>query len=326
MILAGLDQLRTESRMTQAYYYAKNSSRNVLSHIRQWLFFSIFFKLCILPASIDDVILFVELMAITSGYDHIKNLIGSIAFLHKVLDLPFERESFRLRLTLQSLKRKLARAPLQALPISIEHLQKMYQFVNLDDPADLAIWTSILVGFFGLFRKMNLVPEDLKDLDSFKILTRRKILLDNSRGVALILVNFAKNNQFGQKELVVPLISNKCRALDPVFHLNLLFSQTSAPPDSPAFTYKKQGRLQSVSYKTFTARLKSLLSQAGLSPEQYSGHSLRRGGASFLHACGASHLQIQASGDWASSVFTKYLYITLEQRLQSQMMMAQNIL
>ena len=44
LILAGLDQLRTESRMTQAYYYAKNSSRNVLSHIRQWLFFSIFFK------------------------------------------------------------------------------------------------------------------------------------------------------------------------------------------------------------------------------------------------------------------------------------------
>ena len=90
LIIAGLDQLRTESRMTQAYYYAKNSSRNVLSHIRQWLFCSIFFNLGVLPASIDDVILFVELMAISAGYDHIKNVIGSITFLHKVLDLPFE--------------------------------------------------------------------------------------------------------------------------------------------------------------------------------------------------------------------------------------------
>ena len=140
-------------------------------------------------------------MAIRAGYDHIKNVIGSITFLHKVLDLPFERESFRLRQTLQSLKRRLARAPLQALPISIVHLQKMYQFVNLNDPEDLAIWTSILVGFFGLFRKKNLVPEDLKDVDSFKILTRRNILLNTSKGVALVLVNFAKNNQFGQKEL-----------------------------------------------------------------------------------------------------------------------------
>ena len=318
--------MRTDSRMTQAFYHAKNSTRNILSHIRQWLYFSIFFNLCILPAAVEDLIVFAEIMAITSGYDHIKNVIGSLGFLHKVFDLPFDRDSFRLRLTLQSLKRRLARAPLQALPITIEHLKKMYKFVDLDNPEDLAIWSSILVGFFGLLRKKNLVPEDLKDLDPFKILTVRKILLDKSRGVALLLVNFAKNNQFGQKQLVVPLIRNGCQALDPVFHLNLLFSRTEAPLDSPAFSYRKRGRLHSVNYRTFTARLKSLLSQAGLSPEQYSGHSLRRGGASFLHASGASHLQIQACGDWASSVFTRYLYVTLEQRLQSQMMMAKNIL
>ena len=159
----------------------------------------------------DDVILFAELMAISSGYEHIKNVISSIGFLHKVLDLPFDRDSFRLRLTLQSLKRKLARAPLQALPISVEHLKLMYKHVNINDNEDLAIWSSILVGFFGLLRKKNLVPEDLNDLDSFKILTVRKVRLDLSRGVALLLVNFAKNNQFGQKQLVIPLIRNSCQ-------------------------------------------------------------------------------------------------------------------
>ena len=123
----------------------------------------------------DDVILFAELMAISSGYEHIKNVIGSIGFLQKVLDLPFDRDSFRLRLTLQSLKKKLARAPLQALPIFVEHLKLMYKHVYIDDNEDLAIWTSILVGFFGLLRKKNLVPEDLRDLDTFKILTVRKV-------------------------------------------------------------------------------------------------------------------------------------------------------
>ena len=324
-LVAGLEELKTDSRRTQAYYHAKNSSRNILSHIRQWLFFTIFFGLCIFPASTDNLILFAEIMSITCGYDHIKNVIGSIGFIHKILDLHFDRDSFRLRLTLQSLKRRLARCPLQALPITIEHLKKMYAFIDVNDPEDLAIWTSILVGFFGLLRKKNLVPEDLKDLDTFKILTRRKILIDHTRGVALILVNFAKNNQFGQKQLVIPLIRNSCKALDPVHHLDLLHTMNVCPPDSPAFSYIKKGRLHSVNYKTFTARLKSLLSRAGLSPEQYSGHSLRRGGASFLHACGCSNLQIQASGDWASSVFTRYLYVTLEQRLQSQMTMAKNI-
>ena len=124
------------------------------------------------------------------------------------------------------------------------------------------LWTS---------EEKNLVPEDLKDLDTFKILTVRKICLDVPRGVALVLVNFAKNNQFGQKQLIVPLIKNDCQALDPVYHLNLLFSRTDAPPDSPAFSFRKKGRLCSVSYRSITARLKSLLSSAGLSPEKYSG-------------------------------------------------------
>ena len=264
-------------------------------------------------------------MAITCGYDHIKNIFSSIGFLHKLLDLPFDRDNFRLRITLQSLKRKLARAPLQALPITVDHLKRMYAFVNINDDEDLAIWTSILVGFFGLLRKKNLVPEDLKDLDTFKILTVRKIKLDLTRGIALILVNFAKNNQFGQKQLVIPLIKNSCHALDPVYHLDLLFSRTAAPPDSPAFSFRRHGRLFSVSYRTFTLRLKSLLASAGLSPEKYSGHSLRRGGATFLHECGASHLQIQACGDWASAVFTRYLYVSLDQRMESQLMMAKHI-
>ena len=74
--------------------------------------------------------------------DHIKAVIGSIGFLHKLFDLPFNRDSFRLRLTLQSLKRKLSRAPLQALPITINHLKEMYKHINVDDPEHLAIWCS----------------------------------------------------------------------------------------------------------------------------------------------------------------------------------------
>ena len=325
LLLSGLDQLREANRWTQSFYYAKATTRNVLSHIRQWVFFAVFHGLCFLPASIENVVLFAELMSQSSGYDHIKAIIGSLSFLHKIFDLPFDRESFQLKLTLQSLKRRLAKAPLQALPITIRHLKAMYKYVDVNKPEDLACWCSILVGFFGLLRKKNLVPENLSELDPVKILTVGKILIDKSSGVALLYINFAKNNQFGQKDLVIPLIKNSCQALDPVFHLDLLFSRTQAPKDSPAFSYRSSGRLCCVSYKTFTAKIKSLLSLSGFSPERYSGHSLRRGGATFLHACGASALQIQACGDWQSAVFTRYLYISLEQRFQSQQMMAAQI-
>ena len=83
--------------------------------------------------------------------------------------------------------------------------------------------------------------------------------------------------------------------LDPVFHLDLLFRRTQAPPDYPAFSYRTpSGNLSFVSHKVFTQRLKKLLSQSGFTPEKFSGHSLRRGGATYLYQCGASVLEIQA--------------------------------
>ena len=289
------------------------------------MFFTIFFGLCSLPASTEHLIIFAELMSLTCGYDHIKTVIGSIGFLHKIFDLPFNRESFQLRLTLQSLKRKLARAPLQALPITISHLKGMYNHVDLNKPEDLAIWCSILVGFFGLLRKKNLVPEDLLDLDPSKILTVGNFVIDKQRGIALVYIPFSKTNQFGQRNLVIPLVKNECKALDPIFHLDLLFTRTRAAHNFPAFSYKINGQLRFVNYKSFTTKLKNLLSKAGFSPERFSGHSLRRGGATFLHACGGSILQIQSSGDWQSSTWTKYIYISLEQRFLSQQLMSSNI-
>ena len=123
-------QLREDNKKTQSHYYAKASERNVLSHIRQWLCLSIFFGLCYFPARVDDVIPFLELMALSSGYDHNKAVLGSISFLHKNLGLSFPADGFQIKLTLQALKRWLARAPNQALPIRPAHLLKMYNFLT----------------------------------------------------------------------------------------------------------------------------------------------------------------------------------------------------
>ena len=305
-------QLREDNKKTQSHYYAKASARNVLSHIRQWLCFSIFFGLCYFPARVEDVIPFLELMALSSGYEHIKAVLGSISFLHKNLGLSFPADSFQIKLTLQALKRRLARAPNQALPITPAHLLKMYNYIDISNPQDLALWCAFLVGFFGLLRKKSICPEDSSDIDPVKILTVRKVSIDRGKGVALLYVNFSKTIQFGQRDLIIPLVSNNCRALDPVFHLDLLLSKTKAPLDSPAFSYRtRSGSVSFITHKIFTARLKNLLS---------------RGAATFLYRCGSSQLEIQACGDWQSQIFTRYLHVDLAMRLQSQNLMATNLL
>ena len=122
------------------------------------------------------------------------------------------------------------------------------------------------------------------------------------------------------RESVVPLVKNPIRALDPIFHLKALLSQ-DLPSESPAFSYTERGSLKCVTYDMFTKTLKSLLSLAGYSPELYSGHSMRRGGATLLFQMNCNPLIIQAIGDWSSDQYLKYLGLSFDQRYHAQLLM-----
>ena len=102
--------------------------------------------------------------------------------------------------------------------------------------------------------------------------------------------------------------------------LNKLFSFDISPV-SPAFSFIEKGVVKCVTYTSFTKKLKELLDLAGYSPNLYSGHSMRRGGATLLFQLGCNPLVIQAVGDWKSDQYLKYCGLSLEQRLFAQRLM-----
>jgi hypothetical protein len=114
---AQLEQLRQQNMQTQGYRFAKSTRTNVLSQIRQWLYFALYFQVTILPASALNLCLFMELMGNTSGYRHCKNVLSGVKFLHGATGNDFPESDFLLETTLQGLKRKLAGTPKQVLPI-----------------------------------------------------------------------------------------------------------------------------------------------------------------------------------------------------------------
>ena len=236
-------------------------------------------------------------------------------------DLPFPTGCFELETTLQGLKRRLSGAANQVLPITPLILKAMYAKLDLRKLSDLAIWCCFLVTFYCLLRKANSVPEG-PEYNPDQILARKHIHLDHKSKMVLVFVGWSKTNQFGSRDLVVPIPANSDQALDPYRHLNHLFSRVTVPGEKPAFSYSS-GNF--VSYKTFTTRLKSLLLASGTDPSKYSGHSFRRGGATFLHSLGASPLEIQSCGNWQTLVFTRYLHLSLEERWKSQQLMADAI-
>ena len=262
-----------------------------------------------------------ELMSRTSGYGHCKNVLGGVKYLHTCTGHDFPSDSFALDETLQGLKRRLKGTPRVALPIDPVILRRMYEHINIHNKFDLAVWCGYLVAFYSLFRKANVVPKDAK-FDPACVLTRGDIEVDEAGQRVLVYVSFSKTNQFMKRYHVIPVPANDDPALDLFRHLKQLYSTTDVPEDAPAFSYSKT---KFVDHRSYTTKMKQLLAKAGLDPESYSGHSFRRGGASYLYSIGGTTLMVQVLGDRASQVFTRYLHLSLDDRLEAQELIASNI-
>ena len=200
----------------------------------------------------------------------------------------------------------------------------MYVFVDTSKPKDLACWTSFLTSFYCMLRKASAVPKSLQAFNAAKELSRSKIDIHSEDDVVLVLMNYSKTSQFGNKNVVIPLLRNPTLALDPVHHLKELFTRFPLDSSLPAFSYTEKGRVKCITYDGFTKELKHLLNLAGLKADSFSGHSFRRGGATYLYRLGADPLLIQASGDWATDCYTRYVFLTLDQRYHAQQMMTNN--
>ena len=316
-----LEQLRLQNIETRGLRWARSTKANVLSHIRQWLYFSLYFKTDTIPASAEDLCLFLELVSRTCGYDHCKSILGSIRYLHNSTNSNFPSDNIGLEETLQGIKRRKAGTPNRVLPIDPYILRRMFSHINLQKLPDLALWCGFLIAFYCLFRKANVCPKDSK-FDPACVLTRGDIMIDNDEENVLIFVNFSKTNQYKKNYHVIPIPRNNDPALDLFTHLKRLFLKVKVDDDAPALSYSFN---QFISHRVFTTRLKELLKKSGLDPALYSGHSFRRGGASYLYSVGGSTLMVQVLGDWASQVFTRYLLLSLDDRLDAQRLISRNI-
>ena len=315
-----LNQLKEENLISQSHRFATGTAQNMVSAVRTWFFFCVFFGLQHSPATASNLVPFLELMAITVTYCHLKHLLSSIKFYHSAKGFPFPEFDFDVVNTMQGIKRRQSHTPNQALPLTPDIMRDMYSLLDMSKVKDRALWCSYLVTFYCLFRKSNSVPQSMTKVDLKRTLLRRHIKIEQD--MVYVHCTFSKVIQFGQRDLVIPIPGNSDPAMDPVRHLSALFSSVDCHLDSPAFSH---GPSKFITYSTFTTSLKKLLTKAGYSPSLYSGHSFRRGGATLLYRLGATILQIQASGDWASQCFVRYLHVSAEDRQAVQLLVSDAI-
>lgn len=293
--------------------------KNLRTHVGEYRAFALKYNFVMLPIQTTRLCLFATHLAVHNlSESTIRNYFASLSSYSQLLGFaPIDLSNVFLKLTLRGIGRTHIKESKAAKPISRLMLTKMSQFVNLSHPIQVAAWAAILVAFYSLLRKSNLVPNTTADFDPKKQLSRHDVHF--RAGFALLNIKWSKTRQAGQR-YSMPLIPNHSN-ICPVSALKRLFLLVRGQPSDPLFAFRRKSKctqqLRTLTYVTLQYYLKSWLTKAGYKPQRYSCHSLRRGGATFAFSRKVPSESIQKMGDWASDCYKKYLEEDLSIRISA---------
>ncbi|CAG2189121.1 unnamed protein product [Mytilus edulis] len=176
-----------------------------------------------------------------------------------MLDKPFVHlDEFSDKLLLKGITREKQHLPQQALAITVDMLLDINRVINHDDPKQCTIWCLFLFAFFLMARKSNLVPDSKMSFDIDKQLTRNKVILEGN--IAIVIFNWSKTIQMGNRILKIPLIENTRSALCPLRAYRNMCKLIPAAGDSPAFLFPSKHKLVPVTYTDFQQYIKEFIS------------------------------------------------------------------
>ena len=156
-----------------------------------------------------------------------------------------------------------------------------------------------------VYVESNLVPPSSGSFDPSKHLCRND-LFNNEVGI-LVRLKWSKTNQCHDRRVSIPLLRKQGSPLCPLAAFSQMIKLAPAAPDRPAFLFVSNRSLVSFTHASFVSKLKATLSSIGFPAEQFSGHSFRRGGATWAFKKGVPGELIMSHGDWRSGAYLEYL-------------------
>lgn len=176
----------------------------------------------------------------------------------------------------------------------VEDLRRLNAVICIKLDIHLLVWSAVLLMFRTLLRVSHVVdsPHCIKRGDVEKF----------DWGL-IISIHSSKTRRFTSSPVRLPVVKGKVFQYCPVFWVSHLLENHSMGLSDPLFSTKK---LPKLSYSLFSRTFKLLCSAAGLKRD-YSSHSLRRGGATFMSNSGISVSEVKDRGGWASDVVYRYI-------------------
>ena len=204
-----------------------------------------------------------------------------------------------------------------------ESLLEIHEKVKETGSFDATLWALLLLAFFTLSRKSNLVVTGQKAFDKNRQVCRSVILV-GEKGL-LVQFRWSKTNQFGSRVLLVPVLAIPGSVLCPLEAYSDMLRLIPAKGDGPAFVLPVKGALVPVTYQVLQKFIMKCVAKLGLEPGLFSSHSLRRAGASWAFRSQVPGELIQTHGDWSSQAYLRYLEFSLTERCEVAQKMSAEI-
>jgi len=310
-------QLDEEVAILRSQTLATSTANTYASQLRQY------FKFCEqtqtepVPASRLHVARYIAFLARRLRYSSIIQYLNVIRILHLEAGCanPLQNDYF-LKTVLKGARRQLGDNVSRKLPMSPQLLLRLRKILDVTKGEDKVFWAVCCIGLFSLLRMANLLPESGASFDPVKQLCRSDCVI--IQGSVVLVVRHTKTIQCGERHLLIPLPVLHPSPLCPVRALIdcLACFPCSANVSSPFLLHGKTG-LVPMTKRRFTDRLNALLRTLGVSAGLYSGHSFRRGGATWALQCGVAPEVVRLLGDWRSDCYKDYISANLTLRTEA---------
>ena len=292
--------------------FAVNTKKSYKSFQSSYCKFCIHMGYKPVPISSVNLCRYVAHIAQRLSVNSIPRYLSVIKLLH--LELGYQdplKDNWLLQSLLKGIKRHKGSATHQKLPITPFILSQIYTQLNFISPSDVVFWGICLTMFFGFFRKANVLPQSFDP----SIHLRRMDFKLFGWGL-LVKVRHSKTIQFQDRILEVPLVKIPNSTLCPVKALLHVFLLThNSPSMGPVFTLPQKGFFVPFQPRHFVSKLKTILQSLGYPSNSYSGHSFRRGAATWALSVGVPSDLIQLLGDWKSESYKSYLGLNINQKV-----------
>lgn len=289
---------------------ANTTKKSYGSHLKSYIDFCTQMNYCPIPAELTTILRYTASLAERLSPQSIPSYLNVIRLLHleSGIQNPME-DSHHLSTLLKGIKKDKGVVIKQALPITPHLLLKLRSVLDLSAPYWATLWASCLIAFFAFLRKSNLFMS--RDHKHYLIVSNLQIM----GGQLCIVLNSTKTIQFKERQILLPLPSVPNHPLCPTTAIkHMLDLSPSQQGGDPLLQFMTPSGLRPLLYSTFIKDLRVLLTKAGIVGGQYSGHSFRWGGASFLLQVGVPGEMIKVMGDWRSDAYQRYLDLSLQTR------------